>query len=338
MALSTTVAPHPKKDFLDFFPVPDFLRMSLTGINITDTSIQMVEFEKSVGRHGVLKHCVEVELANGIVISGTIQDKEALIIALTELRKKYGLQYVRAILPEEKAYLFTTEVEKATPENLRDVVAFTIEENAPVLLKESTFDYEIVSAIPQSSKVRVAVTVLLTEVVETYVKCFEAAGLTPISFDIVSQAITRALVPRGDNGSYLIVNLGERTTGLYVAEQEITVWSSTLPFGIMDMKKDSDVSRLKTEMRKLFAFWNTRIGTDGTQQERIQKIVFCGEGATEGEFISSLMSGIEIEYTLRNVWANAFSIDDQIPQIPFDESLKYGAAIGAVLPSIHHYV
>jgi hypothetical protein len=319
-----------KKKFFDFFPPPKFLLLSTEGIAVTETAVQFIQFGKGTKSGGLeLVHCTEAPVEAGAVRSGSIENKEALVKALKDLKTRFGVKFVHATLPEERAYLFTVVLEKVPYDNLRDAVAFTIEDNAPVSLAESIFDFEVIGATEGKSEVKVAVSVLPVEVVESYTSVFEDAGITPISFDVESQAMARALVGKDDARSHLIVNLGGEKTGLYVAEEEVAQFSSTLPYGT---NGDVGLTNLKAEMHKLFAFWNTRVDKHGTLGQRIEKILFTGAGAKDEAFIAALMSGIEIEYSIGNVWANAFSFDEYIPEVSFEQSLSLGAAIGAALP------
>jgi len=327
-------SPKKKRSFLDFFPTPRFLELSKVGVAFSDQDIHVVEFKKSQ-RAGelVMAHYNNVVLQNGVILGGYIYEKEALIESLKKLRAKNSFHFVRATLPEEKAYLFTTEVDKEPFDSLRDRVAFIIEENVPVSLSKSVFDFDIIGNIKDKEQIRVAVSVLPLKAVETYTDVFESAGITPISFEVESQALARAIVPNGDERPQLIVNLGENKTGLYVVEDEIVQFSSTPAFGITkDDNGYKDLLNLKSEMRKVFAFWNTKLDTNGDPGKKIEKILIAGRGAKDDNFISSLMEDMDIEYEVANVWINAFSLFEGLPDISFEESLSYGVSIGVALP------
>lgn len=331
---SASASSKKKKSFLDFFPTPKLLLLSTVGLSFSDRGIQSIEFKPGAGPGElVLAHSVEVPLPPGAILSGYVQDKAVVVQALSELKSKHSLHYVKATLPEEKAYLFTVEVDTEPYASLRDRVAFTIEENVPVELATSVFDFEIIGDVKGQAKVKVAVSVLPTKVVETYLEVYGAAGLTPVSFEVESQAIARAIVPEGDERTHLIINLGEGETGLYVVEDEVVQFSTTPAFGTKQNGETfSDLNNLKLEARKLFAFWNTRLDKEGIPKKKIEKIILTGDGAAKEKFVSEFMSDIDIEYTLANVWVNAFTFKTFLPEMSFSESLSYAAAIGAALP------
>ncbi len=309
--------------FLDLFPTPQFLLISSTGVTISDTSVYVVEFKRSgKGDRGlILSHLGSVPLPEGAVVDGVVNDRAAVTKALKELREHFSFRYVRATFPEEKAYLFTTEVDKASATDLRDAIAFTIEENAPVHLSESVFEFDTISET--DDKMKVAVTVLPTEAVESYCNLFEDAGITPTGFDITPQAISRALIPRGDKRTFLIANVGDRKTGFYVVEDGVVQFSSTVVLGAGDGPDYPDLDAMRMEIRKIFGFWDTKI----------DKVILSGRGAGQADFIERLMNDLGVEYSIGDIWAAASPIEKYVPDIPFTTSLSYAAPVGTALPS-----
>jgi len=323
------------KGFLDLFPTPKFLFISSVGVALSDLAIQVMEFKnKGQNRHLSIKHAISVPLPAGAVVAGYVHDIPGLTNALTELHVRYGFEYFRATLPEEKAYVFTTEIDKEPFDSLRDRVAFTIEENVPTTLAKSVFDFEIIGKIKGKETIKVAVTVLPLKVVEMYLGIFDAAGLTPISFSIESQAIARAVVPRHDTRTYLIINLQEEKAGLYIVEDKVVQFTSTPGFGTRRDQNDYlDIQNLKTEIRKVFGFWNTRLDSRGIPERKIERVIFTGVGANQEEFILKLMNDVDVDYAVANVWENAFDIEQNLPEVSFNDSLSFAAAVGVALPT-----
>src|SRR3990167_1993274 len=189
-----------QKTFLDLFPAPEFLLLSTTGIVITDDDTKFVQLRRKIFGDGFeLAHATKVANPKGEVESGLISSPAELVPILKKLALHYGIHYACAILPEEKAYLFTTTIGWVPHEGLKDAVAFIIEENAPVSLAESVFDFEVIREDKNAGEIKLSVSVVPKSVVSTYVEIFESALITPISFDLESQAIARAVIHRGDN-------------------------------------------------------------------------------------------------------------------------------------------
>ncbi len=322
-----------QETFLDSFPVPEYLLLSTSGIAITDKGVKFIQFRrKSFSNNRKIIHSHKILLPIGAVDSGFINDKNAVVAALKELKSLHDICYARATLPEERAYLFTATIDKVPFEGLRDAVAFIVEENVPVSLPESVFDFEIIENDPQSSKIKVSVTVLPKEVVNIYIKIFEAAGITPISFDLESQAIARVIIPRGDRRTTLIINLGEKKTGFYVVKDEVVEFSTTPAHGIPPLGVAPNLYDLKAEMRKVFGFWGARVDRDGATQKKIEKVLLCGAGSGNAEVVRELMSECLVEYALAEVWINSTSVPDRVSAKIIENPLEYLAAIGVALP------
>lgn len=322
-----------QKTFFDLFPVPEFLLLSTVGIAVTDTDTKFVQLRREILGDGFkLVHSSKIDNPQGAIESGLVNKREELISILKKLSSQHNIRYAHAILPEERAYIFTTTIDWVPPLGQRDAVAFIIEGNAPVSLAESVFDFEIISEDESAGELKVAVCVLPVAVVNTYTELFESAGIIPISFDTESQAITRAVVHEGDKRPQLIINLYSRKSGFYVVEEEVVQFSTTLGFGVGEDESYSNLSDLQAEMRKVIAFWNSRTDKSGKLEKKFEKVILCGPGANKKEFVEKLMGESEIPYSRADVWLNMSPSRSYVPEIPSDESLDYASVIGLVLP------
>src|SRR3989344_5459887 len=320
-----------QKNFFDLFPAPEFLLLSTVGISITDEDIKFVQLRRQIFEDGFkLVHSSKIINPEEAIKSGLINDPSKIVSILKELSLHYGIRYARASLPEEKAYLFTTTIGWVPHEGLKDAVAFIIEENVPVTLAESVFDFEVIREDKNADEIKLTVSVLPKNVVQSYIELFESAGIVPVSFDTESQAIARALVHRGDKRSHLIVNLSIENTGFYIVEEEVVQFSTTPAYGFGKDDLYPNLSDLKAEMRKVLAFWNAR--TDPSSERKIEKVFLCGPGAGKEDFVRKLMDGSDVRYVIGDVWLNTSPSRSHIPKITFDESLDYASAIGLVLP------
>ena len=322
-----------QKSFFDSFPPPDYLLLSSAGVAIADKGIKFIEFHRDLMSSKLrIKHSSRLILPPGVVESGTIRDTKALSAALKELSGKHDLRYIHATLPEEKAYLFTAIIERVPFEGLRDAVAFILEENVPVTLPESVFDFEVIDNDPSSTTLKVVVSVLPLKAVNAYVEAFESADMTPVSFDIESQAIARAIIPEGDRRTQLVINWGEKRTGFYVIEDEVVQFSTTPIHGLLAEASTPNLLDLKTEMRKVFAFWNSKPDKQGVPARQIERVLLCGGAVNDAPKIQELMTECPVPYSLADAWVNFSSAPDQVPDDVSKEPLEYLAAIGVALP------
>ncbi len=333
------------KSFFDFFPTPTFMDMPAPGLSLNDSGLRYIEFIPEA--HGLsVGHYGKANLPNGIIESGVIKDDQSLIHALENFRKSFGLRYIRTSLPEERAYLFHTKISNVPEKELHTAVEFTIEENVPLSVSEVVFDYVVLPRREggDPSEVEVSVTVVPEQVVLEYLEVFRKAGFIPLHFDVESQAVTKSLISRHDHDVSLIVNWDLSKVGLYIVSYNSVHFTSTMPLSShggatsnlseaqSDFLLSADVVSLKDEIRKVMLYWQTQSDKTGKRVIPIGKIVLCGEGLGKKELASELSRTFSLPAQLGNVWTNAFSLNDYIPEISADESLAYAGAVGLALP------
>src|SRR3989344_3833030 len=168
--------------FLDrIFPPPEFLRMSAAGIDISDTTVRFVNFGIKRGKR-FIKSYGEKPLPLGAVSSGYINNPDAVIKILSEIKKETGISFANASLPEEKAYLFKMQVPKLPDLELYDAVGFRLEENVQISAKEAIYDFTILPGDKKDTgHYDVMVSVIPSKVSESYATVFKAAGIFPLT-------------------------------------------------------------------------------------------------------------------------------------------------------------
>src|SRR3989344_8810837 len=145
------------KNFLNLFPVPEFLLLSTVGIALTDTDTKFVQLRREIWGDGFkMVNFKKIDNPKGAIESGFINNREGIVTILENLSSRYHIHYAHVVLPEEKAYIFTTKIGWVSPEGQRDAVAFILEGNAPVSLAESVFDFEIISGDENTGEIKVA--------------------------------------------------------------------------------------------------------------------------------------------------------------------------------------
>jgi Tfp pilus assembly PilM family ATPase len=341
--------------FTDAFPVPRFLAMPAVGLSLTDEAVRFVQFD--IYRNKVrLARFGTKPLPPGTIRFGEIKDAPALITVLKELQKEYGLSFVRTALPEEKAYLFDVTTPYTPETNIQDAVAFKLEENVPLSPDQVVFGSHIIGGDEVLKKnpntLDIAVSVYPADMISMYTEVLQTAGLQPISFEIESQAIARAVVEKSNFQDLLIINIRPEKTEFYIVSSKLVRFSSNVTIGTMSLFESvsgeqqkraggqkqiepplqrQNLTALIHEAQKLFSYWQTY--KHGSQQtSSIQSVVVCGLGSTHERLVRMLGENLGVPATAGNVWANAFSLDEYIPPITFEESINYTSAIGLALP------
>ena len=340
----------------------------MAGIDLSDQAVKFAELnQRGASREFSLRAIGKRDLPAGILSAGEIKDSQALAIKLSEIKNEFGFEEVSVALPEEKAYFVKLRLPFMQKNQLRDSIELQLEEHVPVHPKELFFDYEILKE-PASDKdwYEVGVSSLPKVVVTTYLEVFKKSGLRPVAFEIESQSIGRAVVPKGDPRAYMILDLGKMRTGFTIVSDEIVWFNATIAFGgdiitsaiekslnISHMEADElkitvgfspdpankelfnalvpPLASLKDELKRHYFFWQSHKEEDGYERKKIEKILLTGGQAGMPGLKEHLAMDLMVPVETANPWTNIFSFENVIPNVVEEEALTYAIALGLAL-------
>jgi type IV pilus assembly protein PilM len=349
---------------LKYFPTPTYLDMPFVGIEVADRSVRFFEFEKSGGKFAIKQHG-ERSLPAGTITSGDIVNSGAIVSVLSAIQKEIGTHFVSASLPEEKAYLFKTEIPKVDRKEIRGAIELLLEENVPIKPNEALFDYEIIKSDARDH-LDVSVSVLPEKTVFDFVEVFEKSGFQPLVFEVDAQASAHAVIPANDSQTYFVANIGAMRTGLSIVSDGVVYYSSTMGLGgnaltsaiekqmkvttaeaevrkrekgLIGAKQNmelffslmSTMSVLRDEVNRLYGYWQNLKRTKHGLGD-IKTVILCGSDAAIPGFVEYFSDALASKVTLADVWVNAGLDTSFVPSIPFAESLDYATAIGLAMP------
>jgi type IV pilus assembly protein PilM len=219
--------------FNKYFPTPHYLEMSHAGIDISSSVVRMAELVRT-SRGLKLKFYAEEKLDSPILSNQSLLSHKNLVEALKKIQINHKLKFVEVSIPEEKSYLFTIEVADGTKEEIRTRIEMHIEESVPIALDDVVFDYHRIMKNEKTGMQFLAVSVVPKVVIDEYITLFEACGMFPISFLIENQALSRAIIKKGDRENYLIVNISHKNTVLSVVNDAAVQFTSTVALGNED--------------------------------------------------------------------------------------------------------
>ncbi|MFA5936386.1 MAG: pilus assembly protein PilM [Candidatus Paceibacterota bacterium] len=351
-----------------FFPTPKFLEVPSFGLDISDESIKFIELIKTkngihVSRYG------ERKIPVGIIESGKIKDSKKMEEILISLRKEEGLKSVRVSLPEEQVYLFNLKLEKLGLENVREGIELSLEEYIPIPAQDAIFDYELLSEDEQNLKLQVAA--IPKSVIEDYLAIFKNSIISAKSFELETQAISRAVIKKGDLETYMIVDFGKKRTGIFIISNGVVIFTSTLDVGgimLSDMIKKNfnisfeeaekrkkecglkrnatntevfsvllnGVSVLRDEIVKHFLYWHTHKDEEGKDRPTIKKVILCGGDSNLIGLADYFSVSMKVNVEIANVWINITDTEKYVPEIGFEQSLTFATALGLALGDFEH--
>lgn len=351
--------------FRTLFPLPRYLRMPSVGLDISDKSIRFLGFKERKGKLRIDRYAEE-KLPEGVVVQGKLKDERKMRDVLARFKKTHNLEFIRVSLPEEQAYLFHMHVPLLKKRELKESIFLQLEEYVPIKAPEAVFDYEITSE--RADGYGLQVSAIPRTMVESYAGIFRESGLTPLSFEIEAQAIARAVVPEGDQGTCMVIDFGQTRTGISIVSRGIVVFTSTVEIGgaaitqaigkelslsydeAETVKKEQGLARgegkkekalfsailsviapLRDEINKHYIYWHTHKEGEASEGRPIGKIYLCGGDSNLRGLPEYLSQTMRLPVELANVWVNLGDTADYVPEITFGNSLTYATAVGLAL-------
>ena len=349
--------------FSRFFPTPDLLSVTSFGLDISEESIKFIELILTrsgikAGRHG------ERNIPPGVMDSGKIKDVKKMGELLTALRKEEGIRVVRVSLPEQQVYLYQFDLEKEGLKSVRESIELSLEEHIPVPAEDAIFDYELISESEKTLRIQVAA--IPKNVIENYLAVFKESQISVRSFELEAQAIVRSVIKKGDHNAYMIVDFGEKRTGIFIVSGGVVMFTSTLDIGGFTLntmlqksfninheeadklKKEyglqrnmenkevfpvllNSVSILRDEIVKHFAYWNTHRDESSKENQPIKKIILCGGDSNLIGLADYLSTSMKTPVEMANVWVNIENIENKVPAMSSKRALSFAASLGLAL-------
>lgn len=348
--------------------VPSYITLPSMGMDISDTSLKYIALAKDGPSHD-LQEWGDLTIPNGVLKRGEVIDPQKLTAVLQECKAKTGAEFVRVSLPEERAYLFETELKRSTPlKEMRSLLEFRLAENVPIPARDVFFDYSVLPASsPEDRSINIAVTAYGKETIQTYYEACLAAKLQPLAFEVEAQAMARSVIPTGAAGATMLVDFGKTRTGIGIVYKNVLLYTSTIDIGGDQLSTalrkqlgdtpESELTRLKNtqglvhgndssavsdalmttmsvikdELATRMQYWHLRTGADA--ERRLQSIVLCGGSANLKGLPAYLTESLGISTKRADVWGNTFSLDTFIPPIDQKHSYGYATAVGLALAS-----
>lgn len=351
-------------------PPPQYLTLPTVGVDISDNSLKYIAFDSSnrSAKNGkTIKRFGDISIPAGVVERGQVVDGGKLVAILKEFKNETGAEFINLSLPEERAYLFETEIKRNTPpKEVRGLLEFRLEENVPIASRDVLFDYLILSSESEARSVQVAVAAYARETIQQYHEVCIEAELRPVSFEVEAQAMARAVIPNDISGTVMLVDFGKTRTGIGMVHNGVLLYTSTIDIGgevlsqslrqvVGDQVAESEltaikntqglirgvdssavydalittVSMIKDELITRMQYWHLRNGN--SDNRRISSVILCGGSANLKGLPTYLTESLGVPTVRGNVWENAFSLETVVPPIDRPHSFGYATAIGLAL-------
>lgn len=346
------------------------------GIDVSDSSIIIMKLKKKGSQLKVAAFS-ETKIKPGIIKNGRIKNQLGLVKALQEAVNKVkgeriNRDYAVLGLSEEKSFFQVLKMPVMKKEDLENAIRFEAENYIPIPLHRAYLGFQVIPSFDSKQDFLEVLTVAASkEIVDSYVLCFQKAGIKIKAIEIDSLAITRSLIKEKDiSGPILIIDLGRNRTGFIIFENDSLRFTSSL--SICGQKFTEIISRaLEIDIKKAERIKN-KYGLKNPEKvvlkaeknsKSFKKEILCQERIFEA-LIPALTDFVEqtrnyLEYYPKEVkkiilcgeganlkgFSNFLSLELKIPtesgnpwanvseeiQMPLEKSLKYVIAIGLAL-------
>jgi type IV pilus assembly protein PilM len=234
------------------FELPSIFKRSappLLGIDISSSSVKVVELEKGVKSKLKLERYAIEPLDRGVVVDGNIENPEAVADALLRALKKCGSRTKNAALALPASSVITKKI--VLPAGLRDEeyeqqVEMEASQYIPFPIEEVNLDFQVLGASNGNEEdVDVLLAASRKEKVEDRVVIAEMSGLKAVVMDVDNYAartsmdqIVAFLPNRGTGLIIALFQIGTNTTSLTVSLNDQTIFERQHGFGGAQLTQD----------------------------------------------------------------------------------------------------
>lgn len=312
--------------FSKHFPPEKFLKPPHIGISFSDFNIKAVYFDKKNKKQSLKSAIMPIE--KGCIVDGRVVKADEIIKKLSVIRKDFGLPFVFFALPDELAYVFSITIPVNNQDNASESVAFIMEENVPLSLADTVFDFVPIEISRSENEylASVVVSACPKKEVEKFADIFKKSGFEMVGCLHESQTITNALLPKNSKGFFSIIHARENRVGIYLVRDNLVTFVTLRPIlGEYEIQFLDEYKKFLEYCMKL----------SEVQNKPIQTVFVCGDFEYAKKIVEIINKTEDIgEAKLANVWTNVFKIDKRLPDIPYEKSLSFAGPIGAVLSEI----
>lgn len=291
--------------------------------------------------------------------------------------EKLNTKYVIASLPEEKTFLQVIQLPLMKEEEMKKAVYFEAENYIPLPIEKVYLDSQIVPPVyDHLDHLDVLIAALPQKTVNSYLSSLKKAGLKPLAFEIESQAVSRALI-EGESSQepLLLMDVGATRTSFIIFSGRSLRFTSSIPIssqkftetisktleiksgeaeelkikhGIEGNKESERIfealrpvlTDLVEQIKKYLSYYQTHSSHEHLPPDGkgVERVFLCGGGANLKGFCDFLSLELKLQVASGNPWINILPRPlKEVPELPYEESLRYTTALGLALRGIYDY-
>jgi len=216
-------------------------RLPLVGVDISASSIKVLELSKSGEHYRVERFAVE-PLPLNAVVEHTIAEVDQVAQATDRAIKRSGTRSKHVAMAVAGAHVISKIINMPaglSEAELQSQIEGEADRYIPYPLDEVNLDFEVLSPMEETSgQVNVLIAACRKEIVDDYMAVSQGAGLTPLVIDIETYAMENAYsliaqhMPGGGmEKTVAIIDIGAATTTINVMHNNRSAYTRDHSFG-----------------------------------------------------------------------------------------------------------
>jgi type IV pilus assembly protein PilM len=206
------------------------------GLDIGTSAVRAVELSIDEGRLPVLENFGQVGLQPGCVVAGEVRDHNGLSEALQRLWRegRFSQRQVKVGVAGLRAIIREIDMPLLAPNELDSAVRYKADEVIPFSIDETALSTKVIAQVTSPEgppMLRVLVGAAHSDTVDSVVASIEMAGLEPISIDLQTAALARALFDPRFQMPEAIVSIGAGLTMIVIHQMGTLQFVRTLDVG-----------------------------------------------------------------------------------------------------------
>jgi len=213
----------------------------MLGVDISASSIKVLELSKAGDHHRVERYAVEPMPQNAMV-EHSITEVEQVAHAMGRAVKRSGSRLKHVALAVPGSHVISKVVSMPGGMNDRELqtqIEMEADRHIPYPLDEVNMDFQVLGPTSEGSdQVNVLLAACRKEIVDDYVAVANAAGLTPLVVDIETYAMENAygliasnMAGGGMEKTIAVLDVGATTTTINVMHDRRSVYTRDHTFG-----------------------------------------------------------------------------------------------------------
>lgn len=340
--------------------------MKIFGLDISDSVIRLAVLDRQRSKFK-LPVRGEIPVPEGYIIDGDIKQPHDVSALLRQLMDAASpkTKYAVVSLPERHSFIKVLTLTRDDGELRESDVKAEVAQSLPYAWDELYTDWHVLPKRNSLGQVQVIFASAPKTIIDGYLQVLHDAGIEPVSLEVESVAIARALLPQDNHaGTEILLDMGRTRTSVALVHDGVVYFSTTLRYAGKDLNQyisdelhisDDQAERAKTlfgldpkrgkgllrkvlspqldilaaKIKEIESFYIEHF----VDHQPIQRIILNGSGALVKDIDQALAERLDIPVVSQPSWISQ-ELAVTPAQVGPDIGYQYTTALGLAL---EHY-